>query len=62
MNHNKDRFESLSDQSKMIALEAENELFREMLSDVMDGLIKIDHELHVLRQSLYLELDTDETP
>lgn len=56
----KDRFEGVSDKTKLIMLEIENETLETMLSEALDSLTKIDCAVQDLRQALHLELKDTE--
>lgn len=54
------RFKGVPETTKIIMLEAENEVMQTILSEALDSLASIECEVQNLRQALYLELpDTD---
>lgn len=54
------RFKGVPEKTKIIMLEAENDVMQTMLSEALDSLASIECEVQNLRQALYLELpDTD---
>lgn len=54
------RFEGVPETTKIIMLEAENDVMQTILSEALDSLVSIECEVQNLRQALYLELpDTD---
>ena len=55
-----DRFEDVSDKTKMIMLEVENETMQEMLSEALESMAHIEFAVTNLRQALYLELEDTE--
>ena len=56
----KERFKGVPEKTKIIMLEAENEVMQTILSEALDSLASIECEVQNLRHALYLELpDTD---
>ena len=54
------RFKGVSDKTKMIMLEVENDAMQGMLFEVLASLAILERDIQTLRHTLYLEIDDTE--